>query len=139
MTYTMSSPKRNEHDDAVAFWVANEGRFPSIEMWVSAPAKLGHLAVLRDKDEAPCGMLTWANLADHRAEQMRESDVFALHISEWNEGLHTWMISGYLSSRDAIYPARQRLRQIARNFGQVSYVRERKSGRVVRVVRSVAI
>lgn len=64
----------------------------SLKYWVVPAIQLSQIKVLFDPSGTPVAFLTWAFLSDDLASRMSTDELLALHFSEWNEGLHLWII-----------------------------------------------
>lgn len=67
-------------------------RLSSLKYWVQPAIDLRQIQVFYDASFAPVGFVTWAYVGDELLEQLQSTDVLALHLSEWNEGLNLWIV-----------------------------------------------
>lgn len=79
-------------------------RISALKYWIEPAIDVRQIQVFyRPEDGHPIGYCTWAFVGDDLIKKLLHSDVIALHLSEWNEGLNLWIvdfvaINGYAAS-----------------------------------------
>lgn len=64
----------------------------SLKLWLLPPAQLSQLHVFVGLDRRLLGYMTWAWFSEETESRWMTGNVEMLHISEWNEGAHLWII-----------------------------------------------
>jgi cytolysin-activating lysine-acyltransferase len=81
----------------------------------------------------PVGYATWAYLTDEVAENICRDDRKLLHLSEWNEGTHIWIIDFVAPYGQAHILARQMRRGRLAAAGRIRAVRRNADGSLRRL------
>lgn len=67
-------------------------RLASLTPWVLPAIRLRQIEFYFDSRGQPAGYVTWAFLTDQVAQEYATDHDRLLHLSEWNEGEHLWVI-----------------------------------------------
>jgi cytolysin-activating lysine-acyltransferase len=64
----------------------------SIRAWLLPPAQLHQLHIFKSDDDKLLGYMTWAWFGQETESRWKQGRVEELHVSEWNEGDHLWIL-----------------------------------------------
>jgi hemolysin-activating ACP:hemolysin acyltransferase len=102
-------------------------RLASIHDWLLPPVQLGQCVEFRNNYGHAFGYATWAFLSDEVLSEFMAAGPRPLHISEWNEGLHAWVMDFVCLDRRMLFQCVRDLRNRFRSLGNISGWREGKA------------
>jgi len=130
----MSVPRSSNYEQVAEYLQTNPKRqalcrVGDVHQWLLPPYYTRQLHVCRISGTVN-GYMTWAFLGAKRASEMLYRDPLVLHDSEWNEGLDSWVIHAVASTKTAGIELGRRVATLAREYGQISYVKYMRTERV---------
>jgi RTX toxin acyltransferase family protein len=130
----MRVPRSSNYQQVAEFLQANPKRqtlcpVGDVHQWLLPPYYTRQLHVCLINGSV-YGYMTWAFLGAKRASEMLYRDPQILHGSEWNEGLDSWIIHAVASTKFAVLELGRRAATLAREYGQISYVKYMRTERV---------
>ena len=107
----------------------NRLRLPilAIKIWLEPAILHGQIKFIYDRYSKPVGYFTWAKLSKELITDLKENPNKILHISEWNEGEHIFVMDFIFSSNSK----QLALRQIILNFANEDIVYWRQSEELI--------
>lgn len=101
--------------------------------WIRPALLLGQFALLKDRYHRSIGYVTWAHLSPTTERRLIGDPDVLLHLSEWNEGCHLWVLD-LLLLEGSIHQVRRALLATPGDFNEFWYLRRNSQGEVTKTV-----
>lgn len=102
--------------------------------WIRPALLLGQFALLKDHYRRSIGYLTWAYLSPTTERRLVGDPDVLLHLSEWNEGSHLWVLD-LLLLEGPIHQIKKALLATLSGSNGFWYLRRNSQGEVTKTVR----
>lgn len=105
----------------------------SAYLWLWPAIRLGQIAWTSSVSGAWTGFATWAYLSDDADKVFASDDPPYLHVSDWNEGAHLWIMDFVAPNNNAVALSRKLKDALSPRFSTARHVVRRPDGRVSKV------